>query len=502
MKKHYLFISTALLFNAAIAQTLDAPIAFAVKGAPISFVKADVDGDSKMDIVSSCYFGGTQSYLSVLRNTTTGAAGDAFTSTSFTETNYKAINGKPGQVAVGDLNGDNKPDAIIAQEGSAYISIFKNTSTSGNVSFSAYDSLNTSAAGSLRVAIADMDGDGKNDIVLTLSNKKVMVARNTSTGGAISFATPITYSTGANIQALGVADFDGDGKKDVVASMMYFGTQSSPFDSLYIFRNTSTSGTITLVKQANHPIGGSFSGSTFGFDMGDVDKDGKIDLVGTMGTNTNGVGGFRNTSTSGNFSFTTIQFSATNAGGNFYPGLADINLDGYLDVLMPYFFNLKVVPHVGTSGMSNTTYSNTGIVQSSFINNGTTLYGAMGADFNGDNKADVAVSSNSGSEVVIFRNTTVLSSVKEAGLLANFNVSPNPTQEKSVVNFNLNKATNIQISLFDITGKQVMNIANNNFSVGAQQISFDVNGLNNGIYFCRIVADNQQNAVIKVVVNK
>ena len=47
-----------------------------------------------------------------------------------------------------------------------------------------------------------------------------------------------------------------------------------------------------------------------------------------------------------------------------------------------------------------------------------------------------------------------------------------------------------------------MNIANNNFSVGAQQIIFDVNGLNNGIYFCRIVADNQQNAVIKVVVNK
>ena len=81
------------------------------------------------------------------------------------------------------------------------------------------------------VAIADLDGDGKPDLVAAVGNNaSVFVRRNLSSVGSISFAEPV----GVNVYGPrgAIADFDGDGKLDLVAV---------DYEILKVYRNTMQS---------------------------------------------------------------------------------------------------------------------------------------------------------------------------------------------------------------------------------------------------------------------
>ena len=66
----------------------------------------------------------------VFRNSSSGAA------ISFDNPLRFVTASGPYAVAIGDLDGDGKPDLAIANTGSSYVTIYKNTSTPGSISFS------------------------------------------------------------------------------------------------------------------------------------------------------------------------------------------------------------------------------------------------------------------------------------------------------------------------------------------------------------------------------
>ena len=102
-----------------------------------------------------------------------------------------------------DLDLDGKPEVITMTYGG--ITVAKNNSTPGNLSFTGQ---NFSFGGS-SIATADFDGDGKRDILYPGG-----VARNTSSGpGNFNFAPVVPAGNGGYQTAAG--DFNNDGKVDV-----------------------------------------------------------------------------------------------------------------------------------------------------------------------------------------------------------------------------------------------------------------------------------------------
>lgn len=88
---------------------------------------ADLDGDGKMDFVIPNSFGGPS--VSIFKNISAGG------NISFTPKVDYPVNNSPYSVAVGDLNGDGKPDMAAVNSGSTSVSVYINASTPGAISF-------------------------------------------------------------------------------------------------------------------------------------------------------------------------------------------------------------------------------------------------------------------------------------------------------------------------------------------------------------------------------
>jgi len=69
------------------------------------------------------------------------------------------------------------------------------------------------------------------------------------------------------------------------------------------------------------------------------------------------------------------------------------------------------------------------------------------------------------------------------------NAFPNPSSNDVTIAFDLKSNNNVSIKLVNLVGQEVMNIANDNFSAGANEVKFNVSNLTGGVYFYTMTVD-------------
>jgi hypothetical protein len=237
-----------------------APVLTADGNNPLYLATADLNGDGLPDVVSASFDDGA---LAVFFNNV--QAPGTFDS--------PLVLPSPGasQVAIADMNGDGLPDLISADYN---VSLFLQTSPATFASPIALYS-----GGANWVAVGDLNDDGIPDIALT-DNVGVKLLMHTGAAGTTTYAAPVAVFTAtANADVIGanliaIADVDGDGLKDLVITDPGPAGGAAPTVSVLLQDKAHPGQFLPAVSYATAP--GSLAQDIV---VADVNGDGRPDIV-------------------------------------------------------------------------------------------------------------------------------------------------------------------------------------------------------------------------------
>lgn len=226
----------------------------------------------------------------------------------------------PRSVVGADMDGDGKADLVVGNNTDATFHIFRNTS-SGSISFASASEIATGGEPTGILEVADFNNDSYLDVVsLTFreSNSSIYFFKNTSVIDQFNFEQEEVVTNSGQNTDISVGDLNNDGLNDIVVASNLSGL-------LTFFENETAGGDITFGSSNNITITGS---SATGVSLADMNGDGLLDV-----TCSNGAGNiyvFENT-TSGSISFGNEQELAT-ASTTSYLVTGDLNSDAKPDI--------------------------------------------------------------------------------------------------------------------------------------------------------------------------
>jgi hypothetical protein len=306
-----------------------------------SFVAAaDINGDGKLDAVTLTSTTDNSGNVNLALVTLNGNGDGTFATPVSYPVGTPSPNSFFPNLALGDTRATGKPDAVVYQNGSLYL-----LENNGNGTFAAPVLIDTEN-GFQALAVADVNGDGKADIVAVTS---MQVNPTTFTNSLLvylsqgngTFAAPVTVAASLTDAAdMIVADVNKDGKPDIVLLTSNSNTGASSLTS-YLGHGDGT-----FSAGVNSTLAGS---ALVSLAAADVNGDGNLDmLIGASLASIafgNGDGTF-----AANYGISIGQSTTA-------VGFADLNNDGRPDLLLATNGNL--VTSLNEFGSTSTTLAPT-----------------------------------------------------------------------------------------------------------------------------------------------
>lgn len=119
----------------------------------------------------------------------------------------------------------------------------------------------------------------------------------------------------------------------------------------------------------------------------------------------------------------------------------------------------------------------------------------LGSPYLGLTNSDTTAMAN---DIRDFLNSTGINDLKST--VTSFNMFPNPANDAVTLGFDMKEAGTISIDVFDITGKKIMSLMNDNITAGAFKKSFNIATLTAGNYVVALTANgNSTNHKLNII---
>ncbi|MBK9231721.1 MAG: VCBS repeat-containing protein [Anaerolineae bacterium] len=277
---------------------------------------ADLNGDGWLDVLALAPGAPAQLYLNAHRGTFTSRLLLTITSPL-----------TPALV-IGDLDGDADFDLVVGGA-NAMTRVYRNDGHAGFSPAPAWLTA-TEAMSATAMTLADVNGDGRLDLVLGFDGRPVQVFLNRG-GARFAPANTIGEARG-RVAALAAGDLNGDGKPDLAIAYSDLGSESQ---SIEVYTTTVT-GELAVLAGRSSSLSFTNNDAPMTLALGDVNNDDALDLAVGFGERS-GSAATRNqvflNDGRARFARDDVQYFGSGADRTYAVALADLDDNGSLDFI-------------------------------------------------------------------------------------------------------------------------------------------------------------------------